>query len=83
MDFAFSKAEEIFRREVDDFFINEERVVSSAREEWDSGTGYGPYCWELLRKIGKKGWLCPTWPKEFGALGLPYIYRYIVQERMY
>jgi hypothetical protein len=36
-----------------------------------------------LRKIGSKGWLCPTWPKKYGGLELPYIYRYIIQEQMH
>lgn len=83
MDFRFSQEEEKFRQEVNDFFIREGKAVSKAREEWDSGQGFGPYCWEILRKIGANRWLCPTWPKEFGGLELPYIYRYIVQERMH
>jgi 3-oxocholest-4-en-26-oyl-CoA dehydrogenase alpha subunit len=83
MDFRFSPEEENFRQEVRDFFIKEEKVASGARKEWDSGQGFGPYCWEILRKIGSKGWLCPTWPKKYGGLELPYIYRYIVQEQMH
>jgi len=83
MDFRFSQEEEKFRQEVNDFFIREGKAVPKAREEWDSGQGFGPYCWEILRKIGANRWLCPTWPKEFGGLELPYIYRYIVQERMH
>ena len=83
MDFRFSPEEEKFRKEVADFFIKEEKVVTEARKEWNSGQGFGPYCWEILRKIGARGWLCPTWPKEYGGLELPYIYRYIVQEQMH
>ena len=83
MDFRFSREEENFRQEVRDFFIKEEKVTTEARKEWDSGQGFGPYCWEILRKIGSKGWLCPTWPKKYGGLELPYIYRYIIQEQMH
>jgi alkylation response protein AidB-like acyl-CoA dehydrogenase len=83
MDFDFSKEEEDFRQEVRDFFVSEGKVVTEARKEWDSGQGFGPYCWEILRKIGAKGWLCPTWPKKYGGLELPYIYRYIIQEQMH
>jgi 3-oxocholest-4-en-26-oyl-CoA dehydrogenase alpha subunit len=83
MDFEFSQQEENFRQEVRKFFISERKVVDEARREWDSGQGFGPYCWEILQKIGAKGWLCPTWPKKYGGLELSYIYRYIIQEQMH
>ena len=82
MDFNFTPEEEKFRKEVRDFFIQEEKIVAEANKEWDSGLGYGPNCWEILKKIGSKGWLCPTWPKEYGGLELPYMYRYIMMEEM-
>lgn len=82
MDFRFSPEEERFREEVRNFFIKEEQSASEARKEVNSGQGFGPFCWELLRKVGRKGWLCPTWPKEYGGLELPYFYRYIVQDQM-
>jgi alkylation response protein AidB-like acyl-CoA dehydrogenase len=83
MDFRLSPEEEKFKKEVHNFFIKEDEVVAKARKEWDSGKGFGPYCWNILRKIGAKGWLCPTWPKKYGGLELPYIYRYIIQEQMH
>ncbi|MEM2983455.1 MAG: acyl-CoA dehydrogenase family protein, partial [Candidatus Bathyarchaeia archaeon] len=83
MDFRFSSEEEKFRKEVQDFFIHEEETVKKAREEWDSGLGFGVNCWEILKKIGGRGWLCPTWPKDYGGLGLSYMYRYIVMEQMH
>lgn len=83
MDFRFSPEEEKFRQEVRNFFIKEEKIVTEARKEWDSGQGFGPYCWEILRKIGAEGWLCPTWHKKYGGLELPYIYRHIIQEQMH
>jgi len=83
MDFSFSPEEERFREEVKSFFLGEKESVAEARKEWDSGWGFGPNCWNLLRKIGQRGWLCPTWPKEYGGLGLSYMYRYIVMEQMH
>jgi alkylation response protein AidB-like acyl-CoA dehydrogenase len=83
MDFRFSRDEEKFKQQVHNFFVKEKKIADEARKEWDSGEGFGPYCWEILRKIGSKGWLCPTWPKEYGGLELSYIYRYIVQEQMH
>ncbi len=83
MDFELSSEEKKFKEEVRKFFVQEQELVAKARKEWDSGQGFGPACWDMLRKIGAKGWLCPTWPKKYGGLELPYIYRYIVQEQMH
>ena len=83
MDFRFSPDEEKFEKEVREFFLKEEKVASKAREEWEQGLGFGPNCWKMLNEIGKKGWLCPTWPKKYGGLELSYMYRYIVMEQMH
>jgi hypothetical protein len=82
MDFAFSKEQERFKQEVDDFFRDNERIVAEARSEFHSGWGFGPYCWELIGKVGSRGWLCPTWPREYGGLELPFIQRYIIMEEL-
>ena len=82
MDFAFSPEEKKFKQEVDQFLICEKETVIEARKELDSGTGFGSYVWDLLRKLGSRGWLCPTWPKEYGGLDLPHIYRYILTEEI-
>ena len=83
MDFALSREEERFKQEVQDFFRSERELTEKAREEWESGVGYGPACWEILKELGRRGWLCPTWPEEYGGLGLSYMYRYIVMEQMH
>jgi hypothetical protein len=83
MDFSFSPEEENFRKEVQDFFIGEAKLVAEAKEEAESGEGFGPSSWKIMGMIGEKGWLCPTWPREFGGLELPYIYRYIIMEQMH
>lgn len=80
MDFGFSSDEEAFRHEVREFLRKE--VTQLVKEEADSGIGWGPHIWELVRKLGSKGFLTPTWPKEFGGLGLPPIYRFIVHEEL-
>jgi len=82
MDFQFSPEEEKFQKEVRAFFLAEKKLVTAAREEWDLGQGYGPNCREIIKKIGAKGWLCPTWSKEYGGLGMPYMFRYIIMEEM-
>ena len=70
MDFAFSVQQERFKREVRDFFIDNQRIVAEARNERSSGWSFGPYCCELLGKVGCQGWLCPTCPSEYGRLEL-------------
>lgn len=82
MNFKFSPEEERFQEEVEKFFLANKEIVAAAREEWDSGQGFGPNCWDIMKKIGAKGWLCPTWPKEYGGLGLSFMYRYIIMEQM-
>ena len=83
MDFEFSTQEDEFRQEVRDFFAKEDETVVEVRKEWDSGDGFGPACWHILGKLGARGWLCPTWPKEYGGLELAYIYRYIIMDEMF
>lgn len=80
MDFGFSKEEDAFRQEVREFLRKE--VTPQIRQEADSGIGWGPHIWELVRKLGAKGLLTPTWPKEYGGLGLPPMYRFIVHEEL-
>lgn len=80
MDFGFSREEEAFRQEVRDFF--EREVTAGLRSETESGLGWGPHTWEFVQKMGARGWLTPTWPKEYGGLELPPIYRFIMHEEL-
>ena len=83
MNFKLSIEEEKFRKEVREFFESDPDLATKAKKEVKLGQGFGPSSWAILRKVGKKGWLCPTWPKKYGGLELPYIYRYIIQEEMH
>ena len=80
MDFGFSREEEAFRQEVRDFLKRE--VTPELREEAETGAGWGPQIWAFIRELGAKGWLTPTWPKEYGGLELPPIYRFIMHEEL-
>jgi len=80
VNFSFSKEEEAFRQQVRDFLSKE--VTPQLLEETESGLGWGPHTWEFIRKLGAKGWLTPTWPKEYGGLALPPIYRFIIHEEL-
>ncbi len=83
MDFKLSSEVEIFRDKVRIYFKKEEQLANEARKEVEKGEGFGPAMWSVLKKIGNKQWLCPTWPKEYGGLELPFMYRYIIQEEMH
>jgi alkylation response protein AidB-like acyl-CoA dehydrogenase len=83
MDFRFSEEEEQFKQDVSHFFMEEETLTQGTRREWDSGQGFGPCTWALLQKIGTKGWLCPTWPREYGGIESPFLHRYIIMEQMH
>lgn len=79
MDFGLSPEEEKFRQEVYEFFEREEATEGMKRET-DLELGWGPCTWEILKKLGSRGWLTPTWPREYGGLELSQTYRYIVME---
>ena len=83
MDFKLSPEEENFKNDVKLFFKSQEKLAVEVRKEIEGGDGFGPAIWSVLKKIGAKGWLCPTWPKEYGGLELPFMYRYIIQEEMH
>ncbi len=80
MNFEFSEEQEKFRKDVSEFLDKE--VKEGVIEESESGKGYGPHSWELMRKLGAKRWLAPSFPLEYGGLGLSHIYRYIVLEEL-
>jgi len=82
MDFVFGEKEEEFRQEVRDFFS--EVVTPEMVEERAGGKYYerGPDSKELMRKVGEKGWLALTWPKEYGGQGRPLGDRFIFAAEM-
>ncbi|RLC92585.1 MAG: hypothetical protein DRI39_08080 [Chloroflexi bacterium] len=80
MHFAFSAEEEAFRQEFSDFL--RKHATPAILQEAESGLGWGPHTWELVRKLGVRGWLTPTWPREYGGLGLDPVYRFIIHEEL-
>lgn len=80
MDFAFTPEEEAFRQEVRRFL--EKELTPEVVEEVESGMGLGPHARQFLRKMGAKGWLCPSWPRQYGGLGGTYVQRFIIKEEV-
>jgi len=86
MRFGFTPQQEGLRREVRQFI--EEHVTPQVVAEMEGtaeggfgvGPGRGPLVSELYRKIGARGWLGISYPKEYGGQGGDRISQYIVEE---
>ena len=79
MDFRFTSEEEAFQKEVRQFLNRE--VTPGVREEFKQHS-WGREVFQLMRNLGKKGWLCPSWPPEYGGIGAPFMQRYILSEEL-
>jgi len=82
MDFSLTKQEEEFRQDVRGFLQSESELIEEVRLEIDIGAGQGPASKKLIKKLGAKGYLAPSWPKEYGGLEKSYIERYIASEEV-
>jgi alkylation response protein AidB-like acyl-CoA dehydrogenase len=80
MDFRLSEEQEHFRDEVRAFLDKE--VTDEMVTESESRLGFGPQSWVLMRKLGEKRWLAPSFPREYGGLGASHMYRSIVAEEL-
>jgi len=81
MDFAFSREAEEFRDEVRQFIEEnppEEFPVQLEDDMW----GFGGWSYEFTRKLGEKGWLSLTWPKEWGGQGRTIMEQVVLVEEM-
>jgi 3-oxocholest-4-en-26-oyl-CoA dehydrogenase alpha subunit len=78
MEFAFTKEQEKFRNDLREFFRQE--LTDEVKKEVDSvGTQFGtPKARLFAQKMGAKGWITPTWPKEYGGLASSEVNRFIV-----
>jgi alkylation response protein AidB-like acyl-CoA dehydrogenase len=91
MDFGFSPEQEALRREVRAFiaenFTDEVRAAIRAEEVEGAGIINGPQnppiLKDLYRKIGERGWLGISYPREYGGQGGSPIDQYIVEEEFY
>ena len=82
MDFEFTKEEKALQEEVGEF-IKKESTPEMLKETEDMGDIYGaPEGRKIIQKMAAKGWLTPTWPKEYGGLGLSDVASYMIREEM-
>lgn len=83
MDFAFSEENERFRAEIRAFL--DEHVspdIMCEMHQATAGTGLGPLTRELIAKIGDRGWIGMSWPKEYGGREADLLDQYIFEEEL-
>jgi len=85
MDFRFSEEEEAFRQEVRQWL---KETVPPRWYEIDAGLWEETEeSWVLLRefqrKLGRKGWLAPAYPREYGGSEMSHVKRLILAEELY
>ena len=79
MDFEFTPEQEKLRQEVQEFLEKELPRDKFPKEEDQWIKGWSP---EFSRKLGKRGWIGMTFPKEYGGGGRSYLDRLIVTEEL-
>ena len=83
MDFEFSQDEQRFLRDVDAFLEanHDPRVMDPSRENLAQLVDT-PERRAFMKKLGHKGWLGITWPKEYGGQGGRGFYEYLLNEKL-
>ena len=78
MRFTFTKEQNEFRKEVQDFLKAELPETSPKAGGLSEIRSV-----EFSQKMGKKGWIGMTWPKEFGGQGRTYVEKAILMEELF
>lgn len=84
MDFEFTPDEEAFRQEVRQWLKQEipQRWIDLDPGIWEETEESWALARQFQRKLGKKGWLAPAYPKEYGGLELSHMKRLILAEEL-
>ena len=84
MDFKFTEEEEAFRREVRQWLEQEipRRWVELDPGIWEETEESWALAREFQRKLGRRGWLAPAYPKEYGGLELSHMKRLVLAEEL-
>jgi alkylation response protein AidB-like acyl-CoA dehydrogenase len=77
---AYTPAQEALRREFRAYLAQVMTPeVRAATRDRESGPAYR----EVIRRMGREGWLTPGWPKEYGGRGLDPLAQKIVLEELW
>ena len=82
MNFDDTPEEAAFRTEVRTFIQAEApkpKAGESGQEALVSGWAQNQ---EWFKKLGRKGWIAPAWPKEYGGAGMTTVQQFIFNEEM-
>jgi alkylation response protein AidB-like acyl-CoA dehydrogenase len=84
MDFRFTEDEEAFRQEVRRWLKREisQRWVELDPGIWEETEESWALARDFQRKLGRKGWLAPAYPREYGGLELSHMKRLILSEEL-
>ena len=86
MDFFFSEQAEQFRHEIRDFIKSEVPLcwhrLGLLFDAWPETEESYKFLREMRRKLGEKGWLALTWPREYGGLERSQTEKLILSEEM-
>jgi alkylation response protein AidB-like acyl-CoA dehydrogenase len=83
VDFEFSEEQNRFAEEVDAFIAEnyDPEVMDPSRENMSQLVDT-PKRRAFMKKIGERGWLGMTWPKEYGGSEGEGVYEYLLNERL-
>ncbi len=84
MDFSFTEEEEAFREEVRDWIKKEtpQRWFELDPLLWEETDESWAISREFQKKLGRKGWLAPAYPKQYGGLEMSHMKRLILAEEL-
>lgn len=82
MDFQFTPEQEAFRAEVRAFIREKTPPALLERIRGESDSEASASSKEFRHLLAQKGWLGISWPKEYGGMGKPGIFQYILVEEL-
>ncbi len=77
MEFALTAEQEAFRTEIRDFLAHELATHTPSEDGWITG-----FSREFSQKLGARGWIGLTWPKQYGGQEKTYMDRLILTEEL-
>jgi len=75
MRLALTAEQEAFRDEVRGYFGT--LITPELRDELDRDEVDSPAYRDFVKQLGADGWLCPTWPTEYGGRGLSPVEQFV------
>ena len=86
VDFRDTPQEATFRQEVRDFLRTEyeplREAVRAERPEGGERFALTPAVREWFSRLAQRGWVAPSWPKEYGGAGMSIMEQFVFNEEM-